>query len=243
MPDPIAAHIPACPLPPASDQSTGPMPFVAIEAENHAEANANANADTNIDIEPDTGWHRLPAELIVHIGSFLPWQALDALGRTHRRSRQALAACTVHSRVGWRIVCVSSLSMFTRTAGELRSALLSDMQRAQALGALAGRLPSLDGRIVSAARDVLLDQIAQLAVPQRAQPLDGVMQGLARCHQSVVHQGGAWPLLTAAHTVAPARRGAALIACLRIPSLTRSAMPSVTQWIDEALALPTTERV
>lgn len=240
MPDPIAAHIPACPLPPASDQSTGPMPFVAIEAENHAEA--NANADTEIDIEPDTGWHRLPAELIVHIGSFLPWQALDALGRTHRRSRQALVACTVHSRIGWRIVCVSSLSMFARTAGELRSPLLSDMQRAQALGALAGRLPSLDGRIVSAARDVLLDQIAQLAVPQRAQPLDGVMQGLARCHQSVVHQGGAWPLLTAAHTVAPARRGEALIACLRIPSLTRSAMPSVTQWIDEALALPAPDR-
>ncbi|WP_157072025.1 hypothetical protein [Cupriavidus sp. HPC(L)] len=132
--------------------------------------------------------------------------------------------------------------MLGRTVGELRSPLLSDMQRAQALGALAGRLPSLDGGIVSAARDVLLDQIAQLAVPLRAQPLDGVMQGLARCHQSVVHEGGAWPLLMAARTVAPARRGEALIACLRIPSMTRSAMPNATQWIDEALSLPAPER-
>lgn len=267
MPDPIAAYIPACPMPPASNDAIAPIPLDATASgDSHGQDAARADSlkhsphryssspdgsvatdvatdgETETGIEPDTGWHRLPAELVVHIGGFLPWQALDALGRTHHRSRQALAACIVHSRIGWRIACVSSLSLLGRTVGELRSPQLSGLQRGRALGALAGRLPSLDGGMVCAARDVLLDEIARLPRPLRAEPLVGVMHGLARCSPSPVHKGGAWPLLIAAHAVAPARRGEALIACLRIPSLTRNAMPNVTHWIDEALSLPAPDR-
>ncbi|MCA7085060.1 hypothetical protein K7G19_15800 [Cupriavidus sp. DB3] len=255
MPDPIAPYIPACPIPSASNESGAQATAdvhadanVGLPANSHASANAGvgANADANADAGPDaqtnTGWHRLPAELVAHVGSFLPWQALEALRLTHKRTHQALASCTVTARVGWRIACVSSLSTLRYTVRALRDPLLSDANRANALCALAERLPRLDGGMVAAARDVLLEGIARLPAPLRARPVVGVMHGLARCEELVCHPRGALPLLLAVEHLPPAQRAEPLIACLRIASLTQDAMPDVDEWIDEALQLPMPDR-
>ncbi|WP_422649431.1 hypothetical protein [Cupriavidus sp. H18C1] len=186
MPDPIAPYFPTSPMPAASNEARAratadaePDADAAADASAHAGADANAGVDAGADAPPDaqanTGWHRLPAELVAHVGSFLPWQALDALRLTHKRTHQALASSTVTARIGWRIACVSSLSMLRYTVRALRDPLLSDANRANALCALAERLPRLDGDVVAAARDVLLERIARLPAPLRAQPPD-------RCH-------------------------------------------------------------
>lgn len=231
MPDPIAAHFPACSMSAASNESRAP-----------ATANADALPDTAADAEPDTGWHRLPAELVAHVGSFLPWQAIDALRLTHKRTHQALATCTVTARIGWRIACVSSLTMLRCALAELQHPLLSDAKRADALCELAGCLPRLDGGTVAAARDVLLEAIARLPVTLRARPVVSVMQGLDRCQEAACDDRGAVPLLLAVEDLPPAQRAKPLIACLRIASLTRRAMPDPAEWIDEALHLPLPDR-
>lgn len=247
MPDPIAPHFPPCTMPMASNDSGAA-----------ATADANANADpaaaAAADAEPHMGWHRLPAELVAHVGSFLPWQAVDALRQTHKRTRQALASCTVAARIGWRIACVSSLSMLRCAVRELRDPLFSDTRRAHVLGALAGCLPGLDGGMVPAARDVLIDGIAQLPVPLRGRPLVALMQGLARCQEPLSHGPGALPLWRAVQDLPPTQRAEPMIACLRLvpptdpqtasqtAPRTQDAMPDVEQWIDEALHLPVPDR-
>lgn len=227
MPDSIASHLPVHPMPLASNDPAAPTP-----------------ADAAATPEP-TGWRHLPAEVVAHIGGFLPWQALDALGQTHRQARDALAPCTVKARIGWRTASVSSLSMLRRTLAELHSPLLSHEQRAQALGALAQRLPSLDGSTVSAARDALLGGARTLPVAVRAQPLVGLMEGLARlgrCRRPIRHRGGAMPLWRAVVKLDGAQRAKALIACLRIPSIEHDAMPPIERWINAALRLPMPDR-
>ncbi len=197
-------------------------------------------------VPSDSGWHRLPAELLIHIASFLPWQALDALGRTHHRTRDALVPATVASRLGWRIASVSSRSLLARTLGELRHPALSDAQRAQGLGALTERLPSLHRDMLSAARDALLGSIAALPAPLRAGPLLSLMQGLMRAlahrREPIVLDDGAWPLLAAVRALPPAQHAAPLIACLQIDSLAAQALPTVGKWIDTALRLPIPDR-
>lgn len=253
MPDPIAPYFPTSPMPAASNEARAratadaePDADIAADVSAHAGADPNAGVDAGADAPPDaqanTGWHRLPAELVAHVGSFLPWQALDALRLTHKRTHQALASSTVTARIGWRIACVSSLSMLRYTVRALCDPLLSEANRANALCALAERLPRLDGGMVAAARDVLLEGIARLPAPLRAQPLIAVMQGLARCQEAVCHPRGALPLLLAVEQLPPAQRAEPLIACLRIASLTQHAMPDVDEWIDEALQLPMPDR-
>lgn len=237
MPDPIASYLPACPMPVASNEFAAPA---TVDA--NAAVNANAASDAASDAQPDTGWHHLPAELVAHVGSFLPWQAVDALRVTHKRTHQALASCTVTARIDWRIACVSSLSTLRHTVRTLRDPLFPDARRANALCALAGRLPRLDGGMVAAACDVLLEGIAGLPAPLRARPVIGVMQGLARCLEPVCHERGVLSLLLAVEHLPPTQRAEPLIECLRIASLTQDAMPDLDEWIEEALQLPMPDR-
>lgn len=237
MPDPIAPRLPLPVMAIAPSDSDDPAPLHAC-ADSEPQAGADPDFDIDTDIDTVAGWHCLPDELRLHVASFLPWQAIDALGQTHRRTRDALAPATVATRVAWRIASVSSLSTLARTLAELGSPVLSDGQRAHGLAALADRLPSLHGGMVSAARDLLLGASAQLPVALRVGALARLMQGLARCREPIDHERGARPLLAAVDALPPAQRATVLIACLGIGSLPLHAMPSVERWIDGALRLP-----